>query len=134
MWYSCSCDDDAPFPDVVDDVMMPDIVDDVMRACVAYMCRLQRLLLSHPISSTLPLPTPRQSLVDEGNSTGRQVLERVLAKLHGRDFATPAHLLPLVAQGATVELSIEEQTAQLVATATSDERLMSMYPGWWPLW
>lgn len=73
--------------------------------------------------------------MDEGDVTGREVLDRVLAKLNGRDFATPHVMQSLIPEHAIAkDLSSEEQTQRLISAATCSENLVSMYPGWCFFW
>ncbi|KNC78388.1 hypothetical protein SARC_09176 [Sphaeroforma arctica JP610] len=51
-----------------------------------------------------------------------QVINRVQAKLTGRDFK------------ATETLSVELQVERLLAQATSQENLCQLYVGWCPFW
>lgn len=54
-----------------------------------------------------------------------EVINRIQAKLTGRDFAR---------QDDSEELSVEQQVNRLVQEATSVENLCQLFTGWCPLW
>mgnify|MGYP002380452086 FL=1 len=64
-------------------------------------------------------PAERRS---ELNAKALEVIERVTAKLRGRDFA-PDEVL-----------TVPEQVQRLIAQATSHENLCRLFPGWCPFW
>jgi phosphatidylinositol kinase/protein kinase (PI-3 family) len=58
------------------------------------------------------------------NERALQVVERVSAKLTGRDFA----------RGTTDTLSVAQQVQRLIEQATLHENLCQCYIGWCPFW
>jgi FKBP12-rapamycin complex-associated protein len=54
-----------------------------------------------------------------------EVINRILAKLTGRDFAKTDE---------SEDLNVEQQVDRLIKEATSVENLAQLYNGWCPLW
>jgi len=53
------------------------------------------------------------------------VINRILAKLTGRDFAK---------SDEAEDLNVEQQVDRLIKEATSVENLAQLFTGWCPLW
>ena len=59
-----------------------------------------------------------------------EVINRIQAKLTGRDFVSSGRTYTL----ATDELNVEQQVDKLIAEATSVENLCQLFVGWCAFW
>jgi len=69
--------------------------------------------------------TTDEPLLENLNARALEVINRIHAKLTGRDFSTSEE---------SDDLSVEQQVDRLIVEATSVENLCQLYQGWCALW